>query len=101
FSEALFFGHLYLEKLCKALWVKNNTSDDAPMIHNLLWLLDRAGIKASNDDLKFLDDLNRYQLKGRYPDYLNEVRKITTEKLTTEFINQINRIGKWLISQLP
>ena len=27
FVTALFFTHLHLEKICKALWVKNNTNN--------------------------------------------------------------------------
>ena len=35
YDWALFIGHLSLEKILKALWVKNNQSDIPPRTHNL------------------------------------------------------------------
>src|ERR1035441_4818882 len=42
YMKALYFGHLYVEKICKALWVKNNIENIAPYTHNLTRLLDSA-----------------------------------------------------------
>jgi HEPN domain-containing protein len=39
YIHSLFFAHLALEKLCKALWVKSNESNIPPKIHNLVRLL--------------------------------------------------------------
>ena len=36
YAQALFWAHLTLEKLCKALWIKTNESNTPPFIHNLL-----------------------------------------------------------------
>ena len=78
YVEALFFGHLTLEKICKALWIKNNEFNYPPKIHNLVSLLEKCLIHINEDDLEFLDIMNRYQLEGRYPDYLNLIYKETT-----------------------
>ncbi len=37
--HCLFFGHLSLEKILKALWVKYNENNIPPKTHNLLKLL--------------------------------------------------------------
>lgn len=42
YDWALFIGHLSLEKIMKALWVKNNTSDVPPKTHNLKKIADEA-----------------------------------------------------------
>jgi len=34
YLPALFFAHLHLEKLCKALWVQNNKGNTPPKVHN-------------------------------------------------------------------
>ncbi len=47
YMQALFFSHLHLEKYCKALWVKNNTGNTPPKIHNLIRILDEAKISYS------------------------------------------------------
>ncbi len=69
YTHSLFFGHLYLEKICKALWIKNNIGNTPPFIHNLVKLLNGINTGLSSDDILFLNKLNEYQLSGRYPDY--------------------------------
>lgn len=46
YQYALFFGHLYLEKLLKAM-VVSRTGRHAPRTHNLLFLAERAGLAVS------------------------------------------------------
>ena len=58
YTHSLFFGHLYMEKLCKALWIKNNNDNVPPYIHNLLKLLIGIETALSDNDLAFLDKLN-------------------------------------------
>lgn len=65
--EALFFGHLALEKALKALVVKA-TQDLAPLSHNLVFLADKTGLKFPESDRAFFIDMNRFSLHGRYPD---------------------------------
>ena len=77
FVFALFCLHLVLEKLLKANWVKNNISNDAPRIHNLVKILNETSLELSDEDKQFLSDMNKFQLEGRYPDY--------SRKLRTEF----------------
>jgi HEPN domain-containing protein len=64
YVHALFFGHLYLEKICKAVWVKNNKENHPPKIHNLLRLLSGIETGMNQDDLLFMDELEVYQLEG-------------------------------------
>ena len=66
FKESLFFCHLSLEKILKALLVKK-TEDIPPRTHDLFILLKRSEIKFDEKDLEFMGILMRYQLEGRYP----------------------------------
>ena len=44
-SYCLFFGHLVIEKLLKALYTKNNKNAPyAPKSHDLLYLTERIGL---------------------------------------------------------
>jgi HEPN domain-containing protein len=36
YAQSLFWAHLSVEKLLKALWVKTNQSNTPPFVHNLL-----------------------------------------------------------------
>jgi HEPN domain-containing protein len=48
YNWSLFIGHLMLEKLLKALYVKVN-SDYPPFIHNLLRLAEKSNLVLSED----------------------------------------------------
>lgn len=100
YMPALFFSHLVLEKLCKALWVKNNKGNTPPKIHNLVKLLDEAGIPYSGEQLDFMNTMNGFQLEGRYPDYLDKLYKTYKKKNTGEILEQVKIFSLWLQQQL-
>ena len=96
----LFFGHLYLEKICKALWVKHNKEHYPPKIHNLIRILELANVTLDENDMEFLDGLNQYQIEGRYPDYIKNIAKETTKHLTETYIERIKIIATCLKEKL-
>ena len=100
YTHSLFFAHLYLEKICKALWVKKNPGNIPPFIHNLVKLSDEAGVPYSMEQKSFMVVMNNFQLEGRYPDYLNSLSKLYKEKNTGEILGQVKNLGLWLQSQL-
>ncbi len=73
YIHALFFSHLVLEKLCKAHWVKTNTANTPPKIHNLITLASQANLQLTVADVGFLGQMNQFQLEGRYPDYTSKL----------------------------
>lgn len=97
---ALFFGHLYLEKLCKALWVKHNKERYPPKIHNLVRILELANVKLDDNDMEFLGILNQYQIEGRYPDYISNIAKETTKQVADTYIERIKIIALCLKEKL-
>jgi len=68
YIEGLFFCHLTIEKLIKALIVKN-TGELAPKSHNLVYLAELAGTILSAEQNQFMSILMKYQLEGRYPEF--------------------------------
>ncbi len=100
YIQALFFAHLYLEKLCKALWVKNNDSNTPPKVHNLVKILNEAGIKYATEQMDFMIIMNTFQLEGRYPDYKQKLYKTYKAAKTAEILKQVKLSGKWLQEQL-
>ncbi len=100
YLRALFFGHLTLEKLCKAHWVKDNESNYPPKIHNLVWLVEKTNLSLSADDMDFLRRINDFQLEGRYPDYLENMNRAYKAKNTKEILDKINLIRKCLLKEL-
>jgi len=67
FRHSLFFAHLAMEKMLKALVVRQ-TKTVPPKIHNLERLAELAGIRLSPEQKKFFAEFEAYQLIGRYPD---------------------------------
>ena len=100
YMPALFFSHLHLEKLCKALWVKNNNGNTPPKIHNLVKILDEAKISCSPEQKAFMVIMNNFQLEGRYPDYLDSLYKLYKKKNTGAILEQVQIFSLWLQQQL-
>ena len=69
--HGLFFAHLALEKMLKALVCKN-TGDLAPRIHNLNRLIDLAGVVSSPVQTDILAEMNAFHIEGRYPEMLTK-----------------------------
>jgi HEPN domain-containing protein len=69
----------------------------APRTHNLDRLLDLSGITHSKEDARFLADMNKYNIEGRYPDAHEE---LPDSKTLEEILTTSERIYLWLRSQL-
>jgi len=67
--HGLFFAHLALEKLLKAL-VCLRTREMAPKIHNLVRLAELAEVRPSPGQRDVLADMNAFHVEGRYPESL-------------------------------
>lgn len=67
FLHGLFFCHLAMEKIMKAVYVKIK-NDFAPKTHNLLYLCELCGIDLTEEQVAFYAILMKYQITGRYPD---------------------------------
>jgi len=100
YPQSLFFGHLALEKMLKAHWVRDNMEDYPPRIYNLVRLASQTKLTFTTDDLLFLDKMNDYQMEGRYPDYQFTIYKICTLDFTDEILKEVKRIHTWLSNQL-
>jgi HEPN domain-containing protein len=59
FSWSMFIGHLMIEKLLKALFVKTN-SEYPPYIHNLLRLAEKCGLDLNEEQRLFFCNCNSF-----------------------------------------
>lgn len=96
----LFFSHLVIEKLSKALWVKNLKTNHPPRVHNIVYILDKASVVIDDEIKEFLLLLNNFQLEGRYPDYQQKIYKLCTKDYTDELLVIIKQTRQWLLSKL-
>jgi len=100
FLQSLFFAHLVIEKICKAIWIKHNGGNVPPRIHNLNYLLSATPITLTDDRSEFMLSLNRFQLEGRYPDYLTKMHDICNEQFTVSILDSTNELRQWLLEKL-
>jgi HEPN domain-containing protein len=77
FVHGLFFCHLSIEKILKALLVKE-TGNLPPKSHNLQHIQEMANVQVSDEEKVLMSVLMKYQLEGRYPDYKPETPSLET-----------------------
>ena len=92
---ALFVGHLVVEKLLKAYYVKA-VNADTPYTHNLLEIAKRAGLGLSESQEYFLDEVTTFNIKARYPDYKKEFYKKADKIFTKTVVTRIREFRVWL-----
>jgi HEPN domain-containing protein len=96
YSQSLYYGHLVIERLFKALYAKLNPKTPyAIKTHNLLLLADKCDLKLNDERIK-LEMINRFNLDARYEDYKREFSRMCTYEFTAEQIKSIKEIRTWL-----
>lgn len=99
YSYSLFFGHLAIEKIVKALFVKN-IGQDVPRSHNLLRLASAAKVVLTEQQRRELIRITAFNLEARYPDHKREFRKKCTVGFTEIELEKIKEVFAWLRSML-
>ncbi len=100
-SYCLFFGHLVIEKLMKALYAKNNrNAPHAPKSHDLLYLAEKTKLELNERLEDLLDTITRFNINARYDDYRKEFYLKCTDEYTEQQLRNIEEVRIWLKSLL-
>lgn len=99
FPYALFFGHLALEKLLKALVVKV-TKEHAQHTHSLTLLASKAKIDIPESLLDKLAEFMEFYIEARYPDEKKDFYIKCTEDFACQKFAEIEDVYIWLIQKL-
>ena len=99
YSWSLFIGHIVVEKLLKAYYVKNIDAN-TPHIHDLLRIAGKANLSLSEEQKDFLDTLTSFNIKARYDDYKLKFHRICTRKFADEYIGKIKEFRTWIKREL-
>ena len=91
----LFYIHLTLEKILKALYVTRKAAH-APFSHNHLYLLKETGIDADENDRKLLSEINEFNIEARYPDEKFLIYQKATRDFTQKYIEDTGRLIQWI-----
>jgi HEPN domain-containing protein len=96
----LFISHLAIEKLLKAIFIKETKNLIPPKIHNLVRLAELSNIILTTEQKKFLDIVSEFNLESRYPDDKFKFYKLATREFTFQNFNKIKEYFSWLKSQI-
>jgi HEPN domain-containing protein len=96
---SLFIGHLVVEKLLKAYYVKM-IGNEVPRTHDLLKLAIKAGIDLDETKKDELQYITLFNIETRYDEYRRDFRAKCSKKFAEENIVKIKGIRKWLKEKL-
>ena len=100
-NYCLFFGHLFIEKLLKAIYAKKNKSAPyAPKSHDLLYLAEKAELKLTENQENLLDTITGFNMNARYDNYEKDFYLKCTNEYTSEQLKNIEEVVEWLKNQL-
>lgn len=95
YHHALFFCHLSIEKILKAIIVKT-TQEAPPLVHDLVRLAERTGIELSVKQKNELAEISAFNIEARYDDYKLSFYKKANKRFTSKYISMTRRILIWL-----
>lgn len=98
YPESLFWGHLYIEKLLKAL-VVHRTGKHASPIHKLTKLAQAANLELTPEMTKILIEITTFNIETRYTEEKAELKSKFTREYCQTWLKEIGKVGKWLESQ--
>jgi hypothetical protein len=90
-------GHLVLEKLLKAHFVRNNGSHSI-FTHDLLRLATKAGLSPTEEQTEWLDTISTFNINARYDSYKQDFYRLCSAEFTELWANRIDTLRQWLIA---
>lgn len=94
---SLFMGHLVIEKVLKALYIKNRTDiQNPPRTHDLTMLAYKSNLEIPDSRKDDLDRITTFNINARYPDYKMSFYNKCTKEFTAEQIEIIKDVRLWL-----
>jgi len=99
YSWAMFLGHLVLEKLLKAHFVKINKTH-AIFTHDLLRLATKSGLEFNEETSEWLDEISTFNINARYANYKQDFYKHCNKEFAILWAARIEKLRLWLIKKL-
>ena len=93
--HGLFFAHLALEKILRAIVCKHS-QDLAPRLHNLSRLAELAALTLDTKKMEVIAEMNAFHIEGRYPESL---MKAPTKEEALNYMAEAEGVFQWLMNQ--
>jgi len=95
---AVFMCHLAVEKTLKALY-QQKLQETPPKTHNLVYLLNRIGLRPDQDKSRVIARLNEANIATRYPDDIDKLQSDYSQEIAARILAQTKEILKWIKAQ--
>ena len=95
YSWSLFVGHLMIEKLLKALFVKLN-GKFPPFLHNLLRLAEECNLELNEENRLFFVTVTAFNINARYDDYKMSFQRTCTPDFSADWIELLKNKRLWI-----
>ena len=96
YPQSLFFCHLSIEKMLKALFMKK-TKKFAPFVHDLRRLAELAGLNLTREQQRALDKIFTFNIAGRYSEERFEFyQKYNNKAVAAEYLEITKNLLSWL-----
>lgn len=92
---SLFIGHLVIEKLLKAYYIKT-VGKEVPRTHDLHKLAVKAGLDLSENQKDALQYITLFNLETRYDEYQKDFYKKCTKEFAKKSIKKIKELLEWI-----
>ncbi len=95
---AVFMCHLAIEKALKGLY-EQNLHETPPKTHNLLFLLDKIGLRPDAERGTFITRLNEANVATRYPEDIDKLQDKYTQQIAARMLTQTRETPEWIKKQ--
>ncbi|MHC4120507.1 MAG: HEPN domain-containing protein [Planctomycetota bacterium] len=99
YHHALFFCHLSIEKMLKAIIVRS-TGAAPPLSHDLVRLAERARLDISESRKDELAEITTFNIGARYDDYKLSFQEKANEEFADKYLRKTGEILEWLGKQV-
>jgi len=95
---AVFMCHLAIEKALKGLYL-HNLQEAPPKTHNLVYLLNKTGLRPDAGQSRIIATLNEANIATRYPDDIDRLQSKYTQGIASEILAETKEILAWIRAQ--
>lgn len=99
FSHCLFFCHLAVEKMLKAVYTKK-FDNVPPILHHLGKLWRKVEVPMGPTTEEMLSEISTFNVEARYDIFKQQLYKKATKEYTEKFVNTTKEIVTWLTQYL-
>lgn len=95
---AVFMCHLSVEKALKGLYQKR-LKEIPPKTHNLVYFLNKIGLKPEESIGRFVVKLNEASVVTRYPEELGKLQNDFTQPIVKDILSRSREVLEWIRKQ--